>query len=142
MKDIREILEMFDNIKAPYFCSYQKLKECFRNEIKKHHPDKMGNEDRAKEIITSFRELENIYKNAESFEFYKTLYLSTIEKSDIGTNTDFKSKETRRSKFVIDRKLVVFAIILAVTILIFGDILMSLLITLGALIVLWGYTKV
>lgn len=137
MKRIKEILKMFDTIKAPYFCSYQKLKECFREEIKKHHPDRMGDEEKAKEIITSFRELEKIYKNLETLEAYKRIYFSTINSSSAISEESPKIVK----KLSISKKFIILAITTVITILV-GDISLMFLAIVAVTIVLWGYEKV
>lgn len=139
MKNINDILELFDIIKAPYFCDYKTLKKCFRREIKKHHPDISGDEEKAKTIIIAFKKLEKIYQDNEKLNYYKHLFES--KKNDIPEETSIKHKSITR---LITRTrifgiivLILFVIFLVLT----NDFLTGLLTSVGIVIVIWGYKR-
>lgn len=139
MKNINDILELFDIIKAPYFCDYKTLKKCFRREIKKHHPDISGDEEKAKTIIIAFKKLEKIYQDNEKLNYYKHLFEN--KKNDIPEETSIKQKSITR---LITRTrifgiivLILFVIFLVLT----NDFLTGLLTSVGIVIVIWGYKR-
>ncbi|MGC8870437.1 MAG: J domain-containing protein [Brevinematia bacterium] len=85
MEDLSKVLYFFDKLEAPYFCEFDHLKRCFRLKIKKCHPDRGASENEAREVISSFKELEKIYKDQRLMMYYKSLFEknSSLEEREV-----------------------------------------------------------
>lgn len=144
MKDLKEVLKMFEILNAPYFCEYSKLKEYFRKEIKKHHPDTKGDEEKAKIIISSFKELEKIYKDKDLLDYYKTTFYSNLDKNKEINQNSYKVVPEKISPSLL-RKVsspTIALLSLIAMLIISRDILISLLATSVILISLWAYNRI
>lgn len=148
MKDLKNILEMFDTLNAPYFCDYRTLKYCFRKEIKRCHPDRSGDEEKAKAVISAFRELESLYRSRETLEYYKSLFTSQNHrnKDELKLQNGMVSavfekgssgKEGKRGGRVVMSILGIFAIIAVL-----GDVIISLLVVLVIMAFVWAYRRI
>ncbi|MCX8029645.1 MAG: hypothetical protein N2712_06605 [Brevinematales bacterium] len=146
---LKHILKMYDNFGTRYFCEYEELKCAFRKKIKEYHPDLAGDENKAKEIISSYKELEKLYKDKNLFNEYKNLYISSQNKHPENNQSKyFKSqKEQVSSKFRITHILsrnskFLILLIGIITVLIAGDILIGMLSFLVLLTILWSYRRI
>ncbi|MCS7299108.1 MAG: hypothetical protein RMJ37_03985 [Spirochaetia bacterium] len=145
MDDLKRVLEMFDNLGASYFCDYTDLKKAFRAEIKKHHPDVSGDSNRAKEIITSFRELQKIYNDKEKLEYYRNLFIMTREaRNGIEAGDDVFQNASIFDKirnFVKSKVLLVGLAGVLLNFVLIGDIIIGLLISVVMVLGIWAYRR-
>lgn len=145
MNDLKRVLEMFDNLGASYFCDYRDLKKAFRAEIKKHHPDVSGDSNRAKEIITSFRELQKIYNDKEKLEYYRNLFIMACEAKNKIEARDSVFKNTsifdKIRNFVKPKVLLVGLAGVLMSSVLIGDIILGLLVSVVIVLGVWAYMR-
>lgn len=146
MDDLRKVLKMFDNLGANYFCDYNELKKAFRAEIKKHHPDISGDSNKAKEIITSFRELQKIYNDKEKFEYYRNLFMIACETKngmEVGNNNVFQDDSALdRIKNFVKSKTLLASLVGLLSIFVFiGDIVLSFFVSAVIILGVWAYRR-
>lgn len=140
MEKLEDILKLFDTINAPYFCDYRTLKRCFRREIKKHHPDVSGNEEKAKVIITAFKKLEKIYQDSKILDYYKQMFFTNHTNSyekDLTPHREPKTKAPTKKQLL---RIGIFTLFFIITILT-NDLIIGILSVIVVLSLIWGYKK-